>query len=304
MSDTTKEDYKVLRPIQNNIDPTMELWRYIRLSAVFSLLENKQTYVPSLAELKQGDPLEAMIMSPQTRDSIDILAAEDECAKWLSRKIESEEKDLPRQLRSPKSTIWLRELAKRRAVWCWHHGGIESMAMWHIYGKEGVAIQTTPKRIDECLSKASGGILPASIGIIDYSEDRSEDQTAGEVRFRRPYFAKFAGYAHEKEVRVVFPTANDGRGILLEIDGSQLIERIMISPMIPESEAWAAMKVIKRSLPKQTHIEVKVSSSGSAWSEEHQDSRERKSTRTQQPVFRHDDPQCLMGDIPGWNVRA
>src|SRR5205823_6350083 len=117
---------------------------------LFSLLIDNRTYVPSLAELQAGDPLEATIMCPKTRASFDNLPPDDQDAKWLRELIPPEQKGAVGILYDNRlSTLWLRELAKRRAAWCWHKGSIESMAMWHIYGKEGVAIKTTPKRIDE-----------------------------------------------------------------------------------------------------------------------------------------------------------
>ena len=296
-----------LRPIQE-IDPTMELWRYMRLSALFSLLIDNRTYVPSLAELKTGDHLEAAMMCPKTRASFDNLPPEDPDAKWLSKQIPFEQRGAVGILYDNRlSTIWLRELAKRRAVWCWHKGSIESMAMWHIYGKEGVAIKTTPKRIEKCLFYEFGHV-PSVIGEIDYSNERSEDQKVNERRFRRPYFEKFAGYKHEDEIRVVFPTPNgsDGKGLLLSINGQHLIEKIVISPMIPENEAFAVKKAIERCMAKETHIapiEIEVSSSQTTWPTDHQDSRERASKRLpHQPMFGHDDPPCLMGDIPKLNV--
>lgn len=305
MSDTPDFRYMALRPIQDNIDPTMELWRYIRLSALFSLLEFNRIYVPSLAELKAGDPLEATIMCPKTRASFDTLLPDDEDAKWLRERIPVDQRGQAGRVLYDNnlSTIWLRELAKRRAVWCWHSGTIESMAMWHIYGKEGVAIKTTPRRIDECLF-AQLGCVPASIGEIDYSGDRSDDQTTENTRYRRPYFVKFAGYTHEKEVRVVFATPNgaDGRGLLLEINGGQLIEKIVISPIIPEVEAFAVQRAIKRCLGEETHIQVEVSSSRTSWPQDHQDIRERASKRfPHAPMFGHDDPPCLRGDLREYN---
>jgi len=244
-------------------------------------------------------------MCPQTRASLDQLSPDDDDAKWLREKIPLDQRgEAGRLLYDNRlSTIWLRELAKRRAVWCWHSGKIESMAMWHIYGKEGVAIKTTPKRIDECLF-AEHGIVPASIGEIDYSGDRSEDQMMESGRFRRPYFVKFSGYAHEKEARVVFATPNgsDGGGLLLEINGQQLIEKIVISPILPEVEAFAVKKSIERCLGTETHIEVEVSVSRTSWPKDHQDLREQASKRLpHKPTFGHDDPPCLRIDIPGWN---
>ncbi len=39
--------------------------------------------------------------------------------------------------------LYQKELARRRAVWCWFASEIESAAMWFVYGHGGVAIGTT-----------------------------------------------------------------------------------------------------------------------------------------------------------------
>ncbi len=226
-------------PGSDDLPDDTELWRYMRLSTFLMLLRGK-VFVPTIGELRFGDPMEARNLSVQTRSYFDNIRDNDH--EWLlSRSSDSERliiKDSRTEAHQRARTfiaIWDRELAQRRRVWCWHQADIESMALWHIYAKEGVAIQTTPARIKAAFDPYF--VDTALIGRVRYVDHaRREGQ---DHHFMRPYLFKQRCYQHEREVRVVFPRdseAPDERR-LLPLDPRQLISSVRISPHIPRSEA-------------------------------------------------------------------
>lgn len=128
----------------------------MRLSALLMLLRNK-IFVPTISELRNGDPIEARILSAKTRAYFEDLSEPERV--WLSQRANERERAI---INCPETTssqlaqifvrIWDRELSERRRIWCWHRADIESMALWHIYGREGVAVQTSPGRIKRAFS--------------------------------------------------------------------------------------------------------------------------------------------------------
>jgi hypothetical protein len=224
----------------------------MRLSAFLMLLRGK-VFVPTIEDLRYGDPLEARILSNDTRSYFDNLPDFDR--EWLLGRsnptelsfINHSQTGAHRRARSLEA-IWDRELAKRRRIWCWHEADIESMALWRIYAKEGVAIQTTPARIKAAFDPAV--VDTALIARVCYVDDaRKEGQ---DHHFMRPYLFKQRCYKHEREVRIIFPRNPDDSDErrLLPLDPRKLIGCVRISPHIPRSEALE----IRRSLIHASRI--------------------------------------------------
>jgi hypothetical protein len=242
MSDYSKakiENAITIVPKTAALGEDAELWRYMRLSTLLMLLRDK-VYVPTIAELRAGDPVEAKNLCKRTRSYFDSLPQDDQ--DWLLTRATSGEKAIlghqetgAEQKARTFLAIWNRELAQRRRIWCWHNADIESMALWHIYAREGIAVKTTPARIKKSfdpyfVDKA----LIAPVSYIDHAREESLTH-----HFLRPYLFKQRCYQHEREVRIIFPRDSDdpdGRR-LLPVDHRQLISGIGISPHIPRSEA-------------------------------------------------------------------
>lgn len=231
-----------------------ELWRYMSLSAFLMLLRGK-VYIPTIEELREEDPTEGTGRCERTRFHFANLSGPD--LEWLQAHAKEQEMSI---LKHPQTgsqqrakifmSIWDRELAKRRTIWCWHRAAIESMALWHVYGKEGVAIKTTPAKLKKAVHPAH--FDNAIIASVHYVQDAHLEALGH--HFMRPYLLKQKCYAHENEVRVVFPRNSDdpnGRR-LLSINAQKLISEVWISPHIHRSEAveiretlihaWAAGK--------------------------------------------------------------
>lgn len=233
-----KNEIRVV-PGPEDLPDDAELWRYMRLSSLLMLLRGK-VFVPTIAELRVGDPVEAYNLSVETRQYFDRLMEADR--QWLTERASDLELKIlnhpdvePRQVSRTFVGIWNRELAQRRTVWCWHHGDIESMALWHIYAREGVAVKTTPRRIKEAFDPCF--VDTGLIGRVHYVDHARQE--ALPHHFMRPYLLKQRCYQHEREVRIVFPRDCDDpdNRRLLPLKAHRLIDEIRISPHIPRSEA-------------------------------------------------------------------
>jgi hypothetical protein len=248
-------------PSAQELPEGAELWRYMRLSTFLMLLRGK-VYVPTIADLRRRDPLEATRLCQRTREYFDHLTGPDR--DWLlagaterEQAILNHPKAQPEEKARVFRHIWDRELAERRTIWCWHQAKIESMALWHIYAREGVAVKTTPARLKSAFDPHFVG--RGLIGPVHYIDD--SHQEALDHHFLRPYLLKQRCYQHEREVRVVLPRNPDdpdGRR-LLPIDPRKLISEVLVSPLIPHSEAAE----IRRSL-------VWAWKTGAEWNEENE----------------------------------
>ena len=124
---------------------------------------------------------------------------------------------------------------------CWHMNNHESAAMWKLYLKsnEGIAIQTTYKKLRETLNSSDISIFIGTVKYIDYETDIM-DITNGFTQ----YLHKRQSFHHEQELRAILTShdadntnkvdlSNGGQKVKIEIE--DLIENIYVSP---ESPKW------------------------------------------------------------------
>ena len=242
MADTFPSELKTVGDLSDEI----RLWRYMRLSTLLTLL-NGTVFIPTIGKLRKTDPTEATRICLKTKEHFENL--DDESKTMLQEFATVDERALFEaqiedwQVRHLYFGIWKREFGKRRCVWCWHKADSESKAMWDIYAKAGVAVCTTPARMRRALKSYT--VDSGIIGAVHYSET-PEAETSPDL-FLRPYLFKQSCYSHESEVRVIFfsePHKNyDGHK--LQIDASELIEEVRLSPDLPKDEALELAKVLR-----------------------------------------------------------
>lgn len=224
---------------------TAPLWRYIKLSTLLYMLKQERVYVPRLSTLQKGENFEGCL---------DLQDGQVKCARdqelqqyeaWLRRDrdkggtTESWEGSPSPSL----SDLWLRELAKRRCIWCWHRSEHESMAQWLIYGKEaGVAICSDAKSILKTFETAD-----VVYGNVQYVHPGQFPDEASPDLPWHPYFLKHGSFEHEREVRFVLEDEADWpAGRPVKVAPGTMIKKIVISPLLPSSEATAVMDVVKQ----------------------------------------------------------
>jgi hypothetical protein len=252
---------EVLFPPDRPAQDDMPLWRYMKLSTFFMLLEGK-AFFPSVATLQEGDPLEGdLIPAPQllmTRLAELCRGNMARLEEWLVPKGEGWEP----HFRGPPGgnqplrarilgDFYIRQLAKRRAVWCWFDAPHESAAMWSIYGSGGIAVGTRFSKLVSALPQK----VQFQIAPITYANRSTHSAlshfNAEDVRNKdlvhRPHLIKGLEYQHEKEVRVTtqcFPH-EPGR-LIVGVDAVTLIEGVVISPLLPLEEANAVKAQIEK----------------------------------------------------------
>lgn len=236
------------------------IWRYMKLSTFMLLLEGK-VFFPSVSTLRSGDPLEGdLIPEPQWLiDKLRELAGADfpKLEQWLLDKAGDWKGILEQNLgdshlwTSRLAKVYVRESAKRRAVWCWHHEEVESAAMWSLYGSAGIALGSSLGSLKAALPQGK----PFQIAEMKYAERNQSsspsyfcpEEEENEHRIHRPHLVKGNEYAHEREVRVTTQCRSSGKGKLIQnLDARKLIREVVISPLIPCQEAEAIESQITR----------------------------------------------------------
>lgn len=133
---------------------------------------------------------------------------------------------------------------KHVGINCWHLNNHESAAMWQLYlqSHEGVAIQSTYKKLKDCFTPSIEDVYLGLVKYIDY-----EKEFFAADNMLNPFAHKRKSFEHEKEVRALiakWPTRGGTGvdfsqttivgGINIQIDLKVLIENIYISPSSPQ----------------------------------------------------------------------
>lgn len=231
--------------------------RYMKLST-FLLLTEGEIFIPSLKTLQQIDPIEGRTADRSVRinSGSNPGLTQRDAYDWLYSKGDrydrdfidiriQQEADPTRRLHE----IWMRELAIRRAIWCWYARRPESMAMWNTYGPHGIAIISTVGQVRAALHLPEDALT--SVARINYvSSDGTDPRLVDPLWVNRPYYFKLDAYEHEHEVRFVIGCepveANFRGGILRRVDASALMNEVLISPYVQLDEAFAIKSVIRK----------------------------------------------------------
>jgi hypothetical protein len=251
-----------------NISLDTELWRYMSLGAFFLLLQQNKVFVPTLRKLQEGDPKEMRIRQHSLAAMGDCLVGSEAFKKareWLKIKHRSRTGfDLDRwcsnaNMQNPLlMDEWIEQLSVRRCAWCWFSPSkpppnwVESMAMWNLYARNGVAIKTTLKQLIAALrTQALSEVLVAEVEYriqgVPSSLFNNQEYT------KRPFLMKSASYGYENEVRLVFQAnaAAMASGLKVSVDAKTLLGRaeVIVSPFVVPDEAGALVEVVRGLLP-------------------------------------------------------
>lgn len=236
-------------------ESTDTLWRYMKLSTFLLLLEGK-AWLPSVATLRSGDPLEGALdddLHERLWNRFELREGPKRAIEWLSRNGGWEDEHPfanPGPIHARVYGKFLADdIAALRGAWCWFKSELESAGMWSVYGHQGIAVMTDRDRLRKALPKGK----EFNIANIEYVDRRP----SAEMNIRnillgdpdlilQPYFFKAIEYQHEKEVRVVAHCPEGAKGVMItNIDPIELIREVVISPLLPEDEAEAIEKVIR-----------------------------------------------------------
>jgi hypothetical protein len=238
------------------LEPADKLWRYMKLSSFLLLLEGK-AWIPSIAGLQLTDPLEARLGTDfhvKIWDELERQGYAESTGKWLRESLPGCERKMPGldlgNYRSESNFLvnaYARHMSHRRVAWCWFKSNLESSAMWSIYGNRGIAIQTSLEQLDKSFPKDKGRVIEEMIYVDrrPCSRDSMKSIAAKNPKaLLRPYFLKAVEYKHESEVRLVAHCPEGHDGILVKIKARNLINEVLISPLLPVSESETLKKFL------------------------------------------------------------
>jgi hypothetical protein len=269
-----------LKPIpgEKEMEPNTPLWRYMSFGAFFLLLQRNKVFVPLLTKLQEADPKE-MRMSQRSLNSMPggFVHSEpfQQAREWLKEKHSARTGfDLERWTAAPNChnpmliEEWIWQLGVRRCAWCWFSPAkppanwMESMAMWSLYARNGVAIKTTLAQIRAAFREQGlNDVLGAEVQYC--IQGAPNTLFANQEYAKRPFLLKSASYRHENEVRLVFQVkaAAVESGLKVDVDAKTLLEggEVIISPFVLPDEARALIDVAEGLLPGVT-VEFRASS--------------------------------------------
>ncbi|MGD0779497.1 MAG: hypothetical protein ABR954_01765 [Dehalococcoidales bacterium] len=227
----------------------LKIWRYLDFIKFFDLLERSKLFFTRLDKLE--DPFEGVISENALKDFFTKLGVT----------LNSEEINSFRKYYVKDSRIYT-------AVSCWHLNTIESDSMWKSYIKngDGLAIQSTVKRLETSLIKSKNDIFVSRI-IYENKEFLSSKKKLS-LLFSYPAIFKGKEYKHDEELRAIIqkePFLNpdhrlrplDKNGIYVDVKLNVLIAKIILAP---KCDKWKSNLIEKMCKKHGLDIEI-VSSS-------------------------------------------
>jgi hypothetical protein len=220
-------------------------------------------FIPSIETLRLQDPFEGQFhfdvarFKTVMREQYGERVAEIEA--WIQRELcsSSEKLDIGRNRTHPNFAAgivkqrYIEFLRKTRFASCWFLSDNESAAMWNNYGRQGVAISTTVKKLSQLLSQTERDFEFGRMRYVrliggEAQDDGFDPDKREDAQFLlKPHFLKRKEYESEKEVR--FVTASPGRGhkgIVLETPAAEWIGEIRLWPGLKPVEEESIKRVV------------------------------------------------------------
>jgi hypothetical protein len=243
-----------------------KIWRYTSFIKFLSLISRKALYFSRLDYL--GDPFEGSL---PVADFENMRKGIEKAAElWEKMNVEYDPKDykeMNSRIHQDERQIFF--------VNCWHLNENESSAMWDIYSEkdEGIAIQSTFKRLRDCFRGFDRTIWIGKVKYIDYNKESIPDNNS-----LNKFLCKRKSFEYEGELRAIIQPLDPGleipyhileaiekilqkqgvstRGIYVDVDLENLIEKIYLSPL---AEEWY-LELIESILSKY-NLDIKVEQS-------------------------------------------
>jgi len=239
-------------------DPAATIWRYMDLAKFLSVLDKSALYFARLDQLSNVDPFEGYYTSMNLQ--FEERKFEDMPQAWKVEKGIKDEKMFQSILDSLKRTREVvKQLRKLTFVSSWHVQEHESAAMWILYLKsqDGIAIQSTYQSfIDSLKDYQNFNVSSGMINYIDYNKEAIPMLNA-----LLPYLYKRKSFEHERELRAIIWTPQDGKndltdpnknkfknvfGIYVPVNIDVLIGRVYIAPTSPSWMVELIEAIVKR----------------------------------------------------------
>lgn len=207
-----------------------KIWRYMDMTKLLAMLEDQALWFSDITCLKE-DPLEGFLTRATVREfrklPDGLSAAEEERTKEVIEE----------------NLQFIKKSRNLLNVSSWHMNEHESAAMWRLYSKnnEGVAIQSTYKRLCESVKDAEEKV---NIGVIKYVDE--ENDTFNWRNVIHYALHKRKSFEHEKELRAIVFSPSEGGGGHVKVDLKTIIEKVYVAPNSPNWVHELIKKIMKR----------------------------------------------------------
>jgi hypothetical protein len=216
---------------KQELDLNEPLWRYFRTERFLELLQSGHLYFASARQF--DDPFEGAVAVLPPGFPVD-----------------------PRYTQLELGEKAFEELRRLTKVSCWHRASYESDAMWQLYAgsRKGVAVRTNADRIRAAAKpfrlKPEYGpedLWAGNVNYVDLLKERLR------VSMMDRFWYKHMAFAWEREFRLAvsvrmaeeFGVQVPEHGVKVEFDVPQLIERIYLGPLLPETDVEAIRAAAK-----------------------------------------------------------
>lgn len=241
MDTMAEDDYLDLKKPKNIC---IKIWRYMDFTKFVSFLDMQSLFFCRVDLLT--DKFEGSIPKYTYRNSINV----------NSELKEKYPKIYHRTIKIRKNREALR---KCTFINSWHTSEFESAAMWSLYLKtdEGIAIQSTYKRLMACFKASNPKVYLSLVRYINYDSQHPFNTV------NMPFVCKRKSFEYEKELRAIIlqhpsdfapnTSLKTPKGILINVDIEKLVEKIYVSPT---AEKW--FEELVRSVAKKYNINKPV----------------------------------------------
>jgi hypothetical protein len=220
-------------PCFNSPKSNCTLWRYMDLTKLLSLLENRKLFFPRADQFE--DPYEGS----WPKASVALM------------RDKTKNGGLPSSL----ADVLLQDAENQRRemyISCWFASEHESAAMWKLYLQscEGIAIRTDHDTLCRVLDVSPLSIRASSVTYIDYDKAIIPPNNGF-----FPYLHKRLSFAHENELRAIVwaredvnrpQIPNDALLVAVDIVPEDLIQAVHVSPTAPSWFGILVEQLLKR----------------------------------------------------------
>lgn len=201
------------------------IWRYMDFTKFVSLLDKKALFFSRADKL--GDPFEGAMTKVNLKKR----------KKLYGRKMSKD------QIKGLGKFFGL--MPKQTFINCWCMRDYESAALWRLYlqSNEGIAIQSTFKRLAESFNDSQEIVYIGMVNYIDYEKDSFDESNTFKA-----FLYKRKSFEFEHELRAVLTHDRQapelGKYVSVELD--RLIDRVYISPTAPRWFGKLAKSIVRK----------------------------------------------------------
>jgi len=192
------------------------IWRYLDIAKFIHLLNSSSLFFTRITQFT--DPYEGHM----TKGTLD------ELLKFPEKFPENERQEKEKTIR--KNINFFTNMRPILCASCWHENKTESAAMWDLYigSGQGLAIRTTFAKFKEALKPSNINVSAGMVKYVDY--DTHNLDITNIFNFG---ILKRNSFEHERELRALIMDDTDSAGVYVDVNLSDLIQGIVISPNSP-----------------------------------------------------------------------